>query len=328
MGRCVHRMGWVVTATLLVACTGTSPPTADPTASDIGPTRSASPRATGSPAAAGPDEGPAPTWEAFHAERLAQLSLGGEPDRSGFATLATEQGVDVGVDLVAAGRSDIAGDVSEHAMWPSVEVAPDGQTATVADCIIVAASSPDATARTQAWTGELVLTDEGWRVDAAAPGADDCVPASMADEALAAYRAWLDGIDSWWDPADPEHPRLESVMTGDGIDDMREVLTQHRDEGVVVRDSHDPVNAVVFEVGIDEVTVSDCWPAAVGNELAAFDAETGDRLDELSPIPDGDRTDRLQVDLVRDDDQWLVAGWLSRNGAECTPGGTPYVVVP
>ena len=66
------------------------------------------------------------------------------------------------------------------------------------------------TARTQAWTGELVETDDGWRVDTAAPGADDCVPASMADEALAAYQAWLDGIDAWWDPPDPDHPQLEA----------------------------------------------------------------------------------------------------------------------
>ena len=117
-------------------------------------------------------------------------------------------------------------------------------------------------------------------------------------------------------------------MTGDGLDDMRETLTQHREDGIVVRDSHDPVNAVVFEVGVDEVTISDCWPAAVGNELAAFDAESGERLEELSPVPEGDRTDRLQVDLIREDGQWLVEGWLSRTDANCTPGGSPYVVVP
>lgn len=327
MGRSVRTMGWVVTATLLAACTGQSASPADPTATGAGSTATSLPTTT-QVETPRPSEGPDEIWRAFHDERLGQLGVADEPDPTAFESLATEQGVEAAVDLVTVGRSEIASDMSDHAAWPAIELASDGQTATVEDCIVVATADADAAARTQAWTGELVLTEDGWRVDAAAPGADGCVPAELSGNALAAYRSWLDGLDAWWDPADPEHPQLEATMTGDGLDDMRQTLTQHRDDGIVVRDSHDPVNAVVFEVGIDEVTVSDCWPAAVGNELAAFDAETGERLEELSPAPDGDRTDRLQVDLVREGDRWLVAGWLSRTGAECTPGGTPYVVVP
>ena len=121
----VRRMGWVVIATLLTACTGTNATSGDPTASDIGTTVTASPSGSEvTPPEAAP--GPAETWQAFHDERLRQLDEDGDPDPSAFTSLATEQGVDVAMSLVAAGRSEIAGAVSDHATWPSVEVASDG----------------------------------------------------------------------------------------------------------------------------------------------------------------------------------------------------------
>lgn len=320
-----RRAGLALAAALVVsACT--TPAAAPPP--DV-PSQTATPSATASTTPspqpqATPKASPEQVWSAFHEQRFAQLKADGEPGPDAFTDVATPAGIEDAVALVAAGRSEVATGAAIHELWPSVTLKPEEARAEVTDCILVA-PTPEEAARSQVWTGTLVDDGDGWKVDTVTPGVDDCVPAELQAAAIATYRDWLAGVNAWWDPPDPDHPRLEQVMVGDGLADMRAQLAEHQRQGIAIRDPHDPLHAVVGAVGIGSATVRDCHPA--DPEAAAFDVETGERLD-ISPPREPDQLDLMSVDLVRVDDTWKVQGWTSRVAADCTPGGTSYDVVP
>jgi hypothetical protein len=85
-------------------------------------------------------------------------------------------------------------------------------------------------------------------------------------------------------------------------------------------------HAVVDRLGIGTAWITDCYPAESGG-LVAFDQETGERRDDLTPPPQPGQRDRMVVNLERTEGGvWKVEGWRSGRNASCEPGQTPYVV--
>lgn len=280
----------------------------------------------------------AAVWDAFHTERLNQAAaevLGGpEPDPAPFIDLATDDGIETAVALITIGRSEIPFEVTASESWPHIEIDTTGTGAQVSDCLLVAtraADQPDAdaTARSQVWTGTLVASDTGWRVDDVAAGIDNCVPPELNQLLISAYVAWHNAANQWLDPPTPDHPLLDEVMTGDGLEETRGWLQENQDLDYVIRDSHDPTAfAVVTDLGIGTAWITDCYPAIDGT-VAAFDRGTGEQRDDLTPPPVDGQTDRTVVNLSRTaDGVWKVAGNRTGRNAICEPGETNYAVAP
>jgi hypothetical protein len=311
---------------VLTACSNAVPadepePSPDPTV-DSAPSQPAD--------ASEPDAGPpgaeelAATWEAFHAAWVEQAAAP-DPDPAAFeASAADPQGV---VELLRSQRGEGRLVTTEVELWPRFEIKDD--RAEVTDCAIVAQhpdGQPDSLATvTIGWEATAVATDDGWRIDSARPLDLFCIAEELNDELIGAYQAFRAAKDAAWDPPDPEHPDLERTMTGAQLEFIRDLLAEHQREGIVVRDPAPTDNAVVFEVGIGEATVSDC--ALQVPERGAFDMATGDRLDDvIPPIREG-QLDGQSVELERQPDgSWLVVDQAGTRDTDCVPGSTRYAV--
>ena len=75
------------------------------------------------------------------------------------------------------------------------------------------------------------------------------------------------------------------------------------------------------------MTVSDCYDATEG-DAGAYDLETDDRREDLTPSPSAGQFNAEVVELLRARDGWVVSGWSSLVDVECTPGETAYVAIP
>jgi len=320
-------------ATALVACTSANgtPQGSESTVPDVSGLPTAPSTRPSDPSTV--EEAVSALWTDLHAARLELIHAEGEPDVAEFAGLATDDAASALIDLIRAARGDVPTELAEAEYWPQVEVAAGATEATIDDCIIVATRpkdqpTADPTVRSQVWTGTAQQTDGAWLLASVSIGQDDCVPSGLAEELFDAYEAWHEAKSTWWDPPDTSHELLEETMVDPGLTDMRELLAEHADMGIVVRDAHELDNAVVFELGLDAARVSDCYLATDG-DIAAYDPDTNDRREDLSPSPDADQLDRTVVDLERGSDgAWKVSGWRSETKSDCTPAGTPYVVTP
>ena len=270
------------------------------------------------------EEDLAGVWEAFHAAWVEQAAAD-DPDPAAFEDVATDP--DDVVEALIALRGDSRLVTTETELWPRFEVQDDN--AEVEDCAIVAQhpdGQPDSLATvTIGWEATAVATDDGWRIDDARQLDLFCIAEELNDELLAAYRAFREAKDAAWDPPDPDHPDLERTMAGEQLEFIRELLVEHQREGIVVRDPAPVDQAVVFELGIGEATVSDC--AEQVPERGAFALETGERLDDLIPPIRAGQLDLQSVELKRGDDgAWRVVDQAGTRDTNCVPGSTRYVV--
>lgn len=296
-------------------------PTSEPEAQPETPTTE--PETQPDPIAAGEDELLA-VWEAFHAAWVEQAAID-DPDPAAFVGLASDPEQTVAV--LQALRGDARLVTTDVELWPRLDIA--GDHAEVVDCAISVQhpdGQPDSDAVvTVGWEATAIASDDGWRIDAARPGELFCVAQELNDVLLAAYEAFRSAKDAAWDPPDPDHPDLERTMAGEQLDFIRGLLTDHRRDGIVVRDPAPTDNAAVFELGIGVATVSDC--AEQVPERGAYDLDTGERLDELiPPISDG-QLDLQSVVLVRaEDGVWRVVDQAGTRDTNCIPGSTNYAV--
>lgn len=312
----------VAAASLLAACSGGGDPSPRPIEPGEGGGQAEAPPIDPPPEPVAPEEDAvAAVWEAFHEAYHAQVVLD-EPDPALFEGVALEP------EAVASSVVDDLGAVVvlESEFW--AEVSLEGDEARVQDCVItrehpVEASEDDAEFRSKGWDAVLVATDDGWRVDAwSLVGASDCVPPALNEELLAAYDRYREVKD---DAVDPDDPRLEEVATGDHLDFLREVREINRDAGVVLREPAPTDDAVVFLIEIGFAAVSDCTEQVDG--YGAFDAETGERREDLIPAPRDGQIDLQSVDLQRaSDGSWLVVAQGAERDTNCQIGGTDLEV--
>ncbi|MFA9444433.1 hypothetical protein [Egicoccus sp. AB-alg6-2] len=272
-----------------------------------------------------PDEDElAATWEAFHTAWVEQASVD-DPDPAEFQEVAVDP--DRAIEALVAQRGDSRLVTSDTELWPRFQVT--GDQASITDCAIVAQhpdGQPDSVATvTTGWEATAVATNDGWRIDTAQQRDLFCIAEELNDQLLAAYRDFRAAKDAAWDPPDPGHPELERTMTGAQLEFIRDLLTEHQRDGIVIRDPAPTDNAVVFEVGIGAATVSDC--ARQVPERGAFDLETGTRLDDLIPPVQEGQLDLQSVELRRGDDGvWRVSDQAGTRDTNCEPGSTRYVV--
>ena len=319
----------LVAALTLTACTSQDPvDVPDPEPEPVQPAEPGEP-ANGEPEPE-PDSAPlaedelAETWEAFQAA-WAEQAAEDEPDAAAFEGLTVDPDATVGLlDALRAGGRLVT---TEQELWPRFEIV--GDRAEVVDCVIAAqhpAGQPDSVATvTVSWDATAAVTEDGWRIDTARPGALFCVAEELNDQLIAAYEAFRLAKDAAWDPPDPDHPDLERTMAGEQLTFIRDLLTQHQRDGIVVRDPAPTDNAVVFDVGIGEAAVSDCTVQVP--ERGAFDLETGERLDDLIPPIREGQLDGQSVELERHaDGTWLVVDQAGTRDTDCIPGSTRYAV--
>jgi hypothetical protein len=264
-------------------------------------------------------------WSAFHTAWTDQAPTDA-PDPAAFDRLAVDPQAAAG--QLTAQRGEARTVTTEAELWPTITL-DEPEAATIRDCAIVTQhpdGQPDSAATiTVAWEATARLTDDGWRIDTVQPTGLFCIAEELNDQLLDAYRAFRTAKDAAWDPPDPDHPDLERTMTGEQLEFIRDLLAQHQDEGIVVRDPAPTDNAVVFDVGIGTATVSDCTQQVP--ERGAFDVETEERLDDLiPPVRDG-QLDLQSVELARGDDgSWKVIDQAGQRDTNCVPGSTRYAV--
>jgi|GEM_PF-3809007 len=266
----------------------------------------------------------AATWESFHTTWMEQTAQD-EPDPAAFDGLAADPGATVErLDALRAGGRLVT---TDQELWPRFDI--DDDRAEIVDCAIVSqhpADQPDSVATiTISWEATATLTEDGWRIDTARPGDLFCIAEELNDELLDAYEAFRDAKNAAWDPPNPDHPDLERTMAGEQLEFIRELLSEHHRDGIVIRDPAPTDNAVVFEVGIGTATVSDCTRQVA--ERGAYDIETGERLDDLIlPIGD-DQLDLQSVELERSPEGlWRVIDQAGTRDTNCEPGSSRYVV--
>jgi len=327
------RSGLLVALALgLASCTsanGSYTPTSSPsTTVDI----TDSPAPSQTPTVETAEEQVAALWEAVHETRLAQIYRPDDPDEAAFADIATIETQEDLATLVQAARGDVPLDFVEAEYWPDIEISTSGSAA-IADCILVAtrpSSQPEdePSVRSQVWTGTVEPTSDGYLLSSISIGEGNCVPAELNRQLLEAYRDYHEAWTTAWDPPDPDHPLLEETMTGQRLEGIRELLREDRDAGIAFRDPHDPLtDAVVFALKIGHATVSDCHQADPG--YGAFDAESGERLDDEVPPVEPGELHLTSVDLVRDEEgEWKVADAALLTDSDCEPRGTDHVVAP
>ena len=319
----------IVFTLLAAACTDDPAPAAEP------PPPNEPAHADDNAAASDPDTPEQPAdhdeadllaaWEGFHTAWIGEAAAD-DPDPAAFDGLALDP--DATLATLIAQRGDARLTTTEAELWPTISADEHTGTATIDDCAIVTQhpqGQPNSPATvTLRWEASAVVTEEGWRIDAARPVEMFCVASALNDQLLAAYREYRAVLDDAWDPPDPGHPGLEAVMSGEHLEFIRELLVEHERDGIVIREPAPTDDAVVFDVGIGTATVSDCTEQVA--EYGAFDLTTGARLDDLIPQTANGQLDLQSVELSRDGGGWRVVEQGAARDTNCIKGSTRYVV--
>jgi hypothetical protein len=289
--------------------TPTTEPVVEPTATEI-------PEPTATVVPADPDAAQA-AWSNF----WQAISV---PDDNAFGLAAAlEWGSQEAIDGVRSfpwGSTD-----REVENFPVLEAAEGGSFA-VNDCMFF---TPGFGSSTVWWQGTVELVDGSWSVTSATRvnGFDPCVPAELADEAIAGYEAYLDAVPVFWDPPDADDPLLAQTMTGNHLAVIADQVVRASGEGWVVRGRQSSHPEVISSLTSSEVVLLDCYE--VDPNSGAFDAVTGERLDELiAPVRPG-QLNKSAVEMIREEGQWKVKGINSVLNDNCdlapTSDGLPVV---
>jgi hypothetical protein len=328
-GRALRSFGMLLAVALLVAACSSAP------ASEPEPPPPADQPPAGAPGSEPDEPGPSADepsdeeqlgelWVTFYRAWVEQAPLE-DTDPAAFADLAVDP--DELVSNLVAQRLESRPVVTEFEQWPQLVI--DGDTATITDCVITTQHERDEDGNvvtlSTSWEAQATTTAEGWRIETAGPRDLFCVAEELNEQLLDAYRAYRAAKEAAWDPPDPDHPGLDQTMTGGHLEFIHRLLEEHQRDGIVVRDPAPTDNAVVWELGIGTATVSDCVRQVAGR--GAFDAASGERIDELiPPVRDG-QLDAQSVDLVRTDDGvWKVENQAGTRDTDCIEGSTRYAV--
>ena len=323
------RLAMALIVLLATACTPSSEPPAPEPGNDPEPSNGSVDTTTNpaqpsdEPALPREDE-LAAIWTEFLAAWFDQAAAE-QPDPAAFEDLTVDP--DETIEALTRQRGDARLATVEFEPWTTIDTADD--RAQISDCVIVAQHPDDQSDSlatvTISWEATAIATEDGWLIDTARPGELFCIAEELNDHLLGAYEDFRLAKDAAWDPPDPDHPELARTMTGDQLEFIRDLLAEHQQDGIVVRDPAPTDNAVVFEIGIGQATVSDCTVQVP--ERGAFDLATGDRLDDLIPPPRVGQLDLQSVELERQDNgSWRVVDQAGTRDTNCVPGSTRYAV--
>jgi hypothetical protein len=230
----------------------------------------------------------------------------------------------------AATRLDsmIAGSVERTITNHPVVSAPDADGfVEINDCML---SQPPFVGGADVWFRGRVGPDGNGaiRVVSMEPvSSEGCVPAEIAEAAIADYEDYLDAYAEIFQPPDPTSPRIAETTTGDQYEHLLGLATDHAESGSELRwrpVSHPEITEFRSPT---ELVISDCQ--SIGAELGVFDMDSGERLDEvIPPITEGQRDQRSMV-MVLEDDRWKVSEQRGEVDVSCefapTDVGVPVV---
>ena len=263
-------------------------------------------------------------WTEFLATWFDQAAAE-QPDPAAFENLTIEpEGT---IEALTLQRGDARLVTPEFEPWTRIDTADD--RAKISECVIVTQhpdGQPDSLATvTIRWEATATATPDGWRINEARPLDLFCIAEELNDQLLDAYRSYRAAKNAAWDPPDPDHPDLERTMVGEQLEFTRDLLTEHARDGIVIREPAPIDNAVVFDVGIGQATISDCTEQVEG--YGAFDLDSGERLSDLIAPVDPGRLDAQSVELERgDDESWRVVDQAASRDTDCVAGSTRYAV--
>jgi hypothetical protein len=263
-------------------------------------------------------------WSAYW-NAWAEVRASEDLDRGPLDAVASPDVVDGALTLFERQRSSGLGPVLTEVVLHAAVTAWDDDRATVEDCVLLVPSFTEAVG---VWyQADLVRTGEGWIVDALRiPRADGCVPREMADAAIAGYQAFYTGWTDFWDPADPESPVIEQVLTDPQRTLIVELLDDHKSRGAALRGEPRTHPEVIEVRSPTEIVILSCLEPAV--DYGLYDADTDERLDDVAPVRDG-QTNLESAVMIFEDGLWKVSDLQGQVDFACefapTDRGLPSV---
>lgn len=295
------------------------------TSSDSSPTTSTVPMSetTTTTAPSDPTDAVAEAWAEFWsawADVRASAELSAGP-LDGVAS----PGVVASVLAVLERQRETSGPVDTDVATSPVVMIEAPTAATVEDCVLF---EPSLTETAGVWySAELVDDGSGWRV--VSLGIEDssgCVPVAMADEAIAAYEAYYEAEHQFWNPPDPDHTMLESVLAEPQRSFVVNLLEDHASRGIGLRNQATRHPEVVEVRSPTELVILDCYEPGADDGL--YDLASGERLSDEPEVRSGQKNLRSAV-MVFDDGSWKVSDFQGQVDFECefapTERGLPSV---
>ncbi len=199
----------------------------------------------------------------------------------------------------------------------------DGSVA-IEDCMF---ETPKVGNATIWYSGTVRATDGRWKVESLTLTSEiGCVPSALADAAIDGYENYWDARAEFWDPANPDHPLVRETLTSGQLDLIETLLADHAERGLALRGRAEDHPEVIEVRSPSEIAILDCMSQDA--ERGLFDVETGDRLDDVPPVDEG-QLDLTSAVMILEDGVWKVSDIQGQADVSCdmapTPQGLPVV---
>lgn len=290
----------------------TPPPTTTPT---LRPT----PPATASPTVAPTTTADVPDLDAVLTHWQSTWATAGDPTAGPLPATVT---ADAAATLTSFLRGGDAPPVRTFVHAAVAEPLDDDPEATVVvvDCLL---ATPPIGETAAAWFRGTYLAD-GTLTAVEAVALGGCVPAEIAAAAIASYEDHWDAAVGYWAPADPSSPRIAETLTGDRLDRVQALVTEHAAAGIELRGRPTTHPEIVEYRSPIELVILDCQEVDPATGL--FEAATGRRLPDIAPVAPGQRDVRSAVMRFLDG-RWKVAERQGETDVDCqfapTASGIP-----
>jgi hypothetical protein len=154
------------------------------------------------------------------------------------------------------------------------------------------------------YQAELIRRGDLWVVADLHASIDGCVPAKTAASAIAGYEAYYDAEVEYWDPPNPSHDLLDKVMAETHLSFIIGQLEVYEARGAALRGRPTLHPEVTQVISPTRLVISSCNERNPAYGL--YDLATGDRLPDVPPVVEGERTLQSAV-MVLEDGSWKVA---------------------
>lgn len=271
-----------------------------------------------------PSEEVVDAWSAYW-DGWVEVRASEDLDPAPLEAIAASEVVDGALALFERERSSGVGPVQTEVVLHAAVTDQDPDRASVEDCVLL---SPSFTETVGVWyEADLTRAGQGWIVDAVRiPSGGGCVPQQMADAAIAGYEAFYAGWTDFWDPADPNSPRVGEVLSDPQKTLIVNLLRDHQARGVALR-GRPVLHPEVIEVrSPSELVILNCFEPA--SDYGVYDIESGERLDDVASVRNGQRNLESAV-MVLENDVWKVSDLQGQVDFACefapTDRGVPSV---
>ena len=271
-----------------------------------------------------------PTQDVFDAwasywEAWTEVRASDDLDPDPLDAVASPDVVDGVVALFERQRSSGLGPVQTEVALNAVVTSVDAGLATIEDCVLLSPSFTDAAG---VWyEAELTFDDSDWVVDVIRiPRAGGCVPRTMADAAIDGYKAFYDGWAEFWDPAHPESALIDQVLADPQRTVIVDLLLDHESRRAALRGEPTTFPEVIEVRSSTQVVILSCLEPSA--DYGLYDIDTGERLDDVPLVRDGQRNLESAV-MVLEDGLWKISDLQGQVDFACefapTERGLPSV---